>query len=374
VSEDPDLALVGRPGSRALLTTPALILDLDALEANVAAMAGYCREHGLGLRPHAKTHKSTDIARLQIAAGALGIACATLGEAEAMVAAGIPGVLVTSPMVTPAKVARVAELARRGTGFMIIVDDPSNMAALAAAARGAGIVLPLLVDVEVGCGRSGVMSLEAACGLAGAIAATEGVRFAGLQAYDGSVQSIASYQERQGRLTESQAYLRAIKSRLAELGMPAGIVSGGGTGSHDIDRASGVFTEVQAGSYVVMDAIYEAGHLWRDRPRPFRPALFVATTVTSATHPGFVTTDAGLKALATDSDAPVPWRGAATGARYDFMGDEHGRVTPADGLRPGAVVECLPPHCDPTINLYDRYACVRGETVVGFWPIARGRW
>ncbi|MSP82347.1 MAG: DSD1 family PLP-dependent enzyme [Alphaproteobacteria bacterium] len=377
MNADHEAVLLGQSGSRARLTTPALILDLDALEANVATMAAYSHQTGLGLRPHAKTHKSPDIAQLQVKAGALGITCATLGEAEAMVEAGIAGVLVSSPMVTAAKVERVARIAARAEGFMIIVDDAGNAEAQAAAARAVGANLGLVIDIEVGCERSGVVSIDEACALARRIAATEGVRFAGIQAYDGSVQAIPSYQERQGSLTAGHGYLRALKERLAALGLPPPIVSGGGTGSHDIDRASGVFTEVQAGSYVVLDAIYHAGHLWHDRTHPFVPALFVATTVTSASHPGFVTTDAGLKAFATDSGPPILWRGVPADATYSFMGDEHGRITtadPADKPAPGTVVECLTPHCDPTINLYDRYACVRGDRVVDFWRIARGRW
>jgi len=375
--DDPDAALVGVAGSRARLTTPALVLDRDALDANIATMAAWCRRHGIGLRPHAKTHKSPDIARRQVAAGALGQSCATLGEAEAMVAAGIPGVLVTSPMTTPDKVRRVAALAARGRDVAIAVDDAGNADALGAAARAAGATLGVLVDVEVGSGRSGVTSPEAACALARHAAAIEGLRFLGIQAYNGAIQSVPDVAERRAKAGAMYALLHDLKGRLAQLGLKPERISGGGTGTHDLDRESGVFTEVQAGSYAVMDAIYNAAALRIAERAPFRTALFVRATVNSATHAGFVTTDAGYKAFAADSGPPLLAAGAPPGATYAFMGDEHGRVTFAragETLPPGAGVECIAPHCDPTINLYDAYRVVQGDTLVALWPIARGRW
>ncbi|MEX2648426.1 MAG: DSD1 family PLP-dependent enzyme [Alphaproteobacteria bacterium] len=373
-----DRGLVGRPGSRARLTTPALVLDLDALERNVAAMAAYCAAKRVGLRPHAKTHKSTEIARRQVVAGALGIACATLGEAGAMVEVEIAGVLVTSPMPGARKIARLIELAARGRDFMVVADDPDNVAELGAAARNSGIVLGVVVDVEVGSGRTGTISVDAACALAGRIANTEGLRFAGLQAYNGSVQSTRSFARRAAELRDLNDTLRATRDRLAAVGLPPPLICGGGTGSHAIDMADGVFTEIQAGSYVVLDDIYRKVALRKGKEsHPFEVALTVRTTVISATHPGFVTTDAGLKAFATDSGPPVPLFGAPEGASYRFMGDEHGRISFAgaeDALPLGAGVECVTPHCDPTINLYDAYHVVRGDTLVDLWPITRGRW
>lgn len=377
MSDHPDQALIGVPGSRARLTTPALVLDLDAAERNIAAMAAEARRHGVGLRPHAKTHKSPDLARLQVAAGALGITCATLGEAEAMVASGVPGVLLSSPMAGAAKLGRVAALAARAADLMAVVDDADQVDALGAALRAAGVRLGAVVDLEVGSGRTGVTTVEGAAELAARIAATEGLHFAGLQAYNGAAQSTPGYAERAARLAATDDRVRAVRDRLTADGLPPPMVSGGGTGSHSLDMAGGLFTEVQVGSYVVMDAIYRDVALRSAGPAPFEIALTVRTTVISASHEGFVTTDAGYKAFATDSGDPVPWLGAPAGATYAFMGDEHGRVTfarPGDRLAPGAAVECVAPHCDPTINLYDAYHVVRGDDLVALWPIARGRW
>lgn len=376
-ADHPDRGLIGQPGSRARLTTPALVLDLDAAERNISAMAGYARHRGVGLRPHAKTHKSPDLARRQIAAGALGITCATLGEAEAMVAAGIAGVLISSPMAGDRKVARLIDLARRGPGLMAVADDAANVGDLGVAARAAGVVLGVMVDLEAGSGRTGVVAIEAACALAAKIAGTEGLSFAGVQAYNGAVQSERSFTNRQARLAELAERLKNLRGELTARGLPPRIVSGGGTGTHAIDMAGGVFTEVQAGSYVVMDVIYRDVELRGDGAPPFELALTVRATAISASHTGFVTTDAGLKAFATDSGEPIVHSGAPAGASYSFMGDEHGRITfarPGETLAPGAGVECIAPHCDPTINLYDAYHVVRGDTLVDLWPVARGRW
>lgn len=377
LADHPDRPLIGRSGSRARLTTPALVLDLDAAERNIAAMAAYALSKGVGLRPHAKTHKSAELGRRQVAAGANGITCATLGEAEAMVEAGISGVLLSSPMVGPSKVARVAALAGRARSLMVAADDPDNIAALGAAARGADVALGVVVDIEVGSGRTGVVSIEAACDLAGRIANTAGLRFAGLQAYNGAVQSTREFDERRASLADLMGYLAMLRDRLRADGLAPPMISGGGTGTHAIDMAGGVFTEIQAGSYVVMDAIYRDVALRPDGMPPFEIALTVRATVISASHAGFVTTDAGYKAFATDSGDPVLLAGAPAGATYAFMGDEHGRIgfaRPGETLAPGAAVECIAPHCDPTINLYDAYHVVRGDTLVDLWPIARGRW
>jgi D-serine deaminase-like pyridoxal phosphate-dependent protein len=378
VKPHPDQGLVGVPGGRARLTTPALVLDLDVAERNIAVMAAMARRHGVGLRPHAKTHKSPDLARLQAHAGACGITCATLGEAEAMVEAGVAGVLLSSPMTGPSKVARLIALAVRAGDLMVVVDDEANVAALGAAARAAGALLGVVIDLEVGCGRTGVTTVEGAAHLAAAIAATEGLRFDGLQAYNGAIQSAPGFAERGASLTATYERIAAVRDRLARDGLAPAIVSGGGTGSHAIDMGRGLFTEIQVGSYVVMDAIYRSVDLWgAEAAAPFEVALTVAATVISGSHDGFVTTDAGLKAFATDSGDPVILTGAPAGATYTFMGDEHGRVTfarPADRLVPGAMVSCMAPHCDPTINLYDVYHVIRGDTLVALWPIARGRW
>lgn len=374
----PDQGLIGVPGGRSRLSTPALVLKLDAAERNIAAMADLARRHGVGLRPHAKTHKSPDLACMQARAGALGITCATLGEAEAMAGAGVTGVLLSSPMTGSSKIARMIALAARARDLMVVVDDEANIEALGAAARAAGAPLGVVIDLEVGCGRTGVTTVDGAARLASSIAATEGLRFAGLQAYNGAVQATPGFAERGAGLAATYERVATVRDRLVRDSLPPTIVSGGGTGSHALDMGRGLFTEIQVGSYVVMDSIYRSVDLWGvEAASPFEIAMSVAATVISASHEGFVTTDAGLKAFATDGGDPVIVAGAPPGATYTFMGDEHGRVTFAratDRLAPGAVVSCMAPHCDPTINLYDVYHVVRGDTLVALWPIARGRW
>ncbi|MFN4088953.1 MAG: DSD1 family PLP-dependent enzyme [Alphaproteobacteria bacterium] len=377
----PNAHLIGMAGSRERLNTPVLLLDLDALERNIAAMADFARMHGIGLRPHAKTHKSVEIARRQIAAGARGICCATLGEAEAIAGAGIPGVLITSPVVQPDKIARLTALNTRAEGLMAVVDDPANVAALAAAAEAAGKPLTLLIDVEVGSRRTGVHSAQAATALARQIASSPALRFAGIQGYAGNLQHKYDYTERREAATEVTGWLRRVADALAAEGLAPEIVTGGGTGTHEIDARAGLMTELEVGSYVVMDVDYGAVALREDDPRPFADALFVRTSVVGAAHEAFAVTDGGLKAFATDAPSPPRIaRGAPEGATYGFAGDEHGRVFYPDGgagaprLAIGDAVECVTPHCDPTVNLYDHYHVVRGDTLVAIWPVdARGK-
>lgn len=377
LDQRPNHKLIGVPGSRERLATPALILDLDAFEANIAAMADWAKERGLGLRPHAKTHKCSEVARRQVAAGASGNCTATLSEAEVLVDAGIPGVLITSTIVTPDKIARLIALNARAKSLMVIVDDIENVDALAAAAS-ADAPLWIMVDIEVGCGRTGAANPAAAIDLVDRVIASPTLRFAGVQAYDGSVQAKTDYAERQALLDEHLEPLRQVAAELQRRGTPLIIVSGGGTGTHDIDARNGIFTELQVGSYCVMDRIYNACDLDGKGSARFRTAMFVRATVISASKPGFVTTDAGLKAFSTGSGDPVIASGAPQGATYKFMGDEHGRITFAkkgQGMALGDQVECIAPHCDPTIALYDCYHVVRGDTLVDIWPIdCRGHW
>ncbi len=377
-SPGPNAGLIGLAGSRHALGTPCLVLDLDALEGNIAALAAHARAHGYALRPVAKIHKSSTIARLQMAAGAIGQSCATLAEAEVMVDAGIRGVLLFSSVVTRAKLERLVALNARADGLLVAVDDAANVTAMAALNPPGAPALKLLVDCEVGGGRTGVADPPAAVALARHIAATRGVACAGIQVYCGSIQQMAAHAARQAAArtvaTRAQAYVDALRAA----GLPPAIVSGGGTGTYAIDAAFGVQTECQAGSYVFMDANYidvelEAGGVHR-----FRPSLFVRTTVISAAQAGFCITDAGRKEFARDGLAPRPWSGAPAGTRYSIVGDDLGRMdfaSPGQALPPGAAVECLTPHAYATLNLHPVYHCVRGDTLVDIWPIdARLNW
>jgi 3-hydroxy-D-aspartate aldolase len=372
-AEDLHAHLIGRQGSRAALNTPALVVDADALERNIAAMAAFARQTGLALRPHAKTHKSAEIARRQIAAGAVGVCCAKLGEAEALTDAGIEGILITSPVASAAAIERLAALAARSPTLRASVDHPRVVEAL----DRLGVRMTLLVDVDPGLHRTGVADAAAAVDLARRIDAAPSLTYGGVQFYCGSQQHIEAFEDRRAAITERTAYLSDVLTRLDEAGLNPPVVTGGGTGSHRIDAELGVLTELQVGSYVFMDRQYADCDLAGEGTAPFETALFVDARVISANHPMLVTVDAGFKAFATEAGAPPVVSGAPDGSTYRFMGDEQGAVIPPKGVAPprlGEVVTFAAPHCDPTVNLYDAYHAVKDGTLVGIWPIeARGR-
>jgi D-serine deaminase-like pyridoxal phosphate-dependent protein len=368
--------LIGVPGGRAKLQTPALVIDLDAFERNLAAMVAHAKRAGIGLRPHAKTHKSAEIARCQIAAGANGICCAKLGEAEALAAQGIDSILLTSPVVTDAGIARLMTLNAAMRELIVATDNAKVAARLGAAAQAAGKTLKVLVDIDPGMSRTGIRAADAPA-LVAQVVAAEGLECLGLQCYAGQVQHLESPNERRDASLKAMKDLGELRDVLAKAGHAPKILSGGGTGTFDIDPDARVLTELQVGSYVFMDKQYN--DVW-EKPGdrlPFETSLYVQSTVISANRPGLATTDAGLKSFATDAGPPFLKSGAPDGAVYFFFGDEQGGITyPRDGkkLQPGDVVSCVVPHCDPTVNLYDRYHCVRGETLEAIWPVdGRGK-
>jgi len=371
--------LIGRQGSRRDLNTPVLVLELDALTRNIARMAAFAADKGVTLRPHAKTHKSPEIARRQIAAGAVGACCAKLGEAEVLADGGIlAGLHITSPVVSAPAIARLVALNTRVEGLMCVVDHPDNVRALGAAAAAAGgPPLRVIIDVDPGIHRTGVTSPDAAVALLHAIRAQPALRYAGVQFYCGREQHIATFVERQAVMAERAALLRTMIAALTGAGGAPEIVTGGGTGTHRIDAALGLFTELQVGSYVFMDSEYLACDLTGDgHGPPFETALMIDARVVSANSPGIATLDAGIKAFATDAGPPQILAGASAGARYVIMGDEHGAVLVPGGTPPvlGDIVTLAAPHCDPTVNLYDTYHVVQGDTLRALWPVAaRGR-
>ncbi len=354
--------------------TPSLVLDIDRLDKNIATMFRRAERMGVALRPHAKVHKCVEIARRLAKAGALGACCATVGEAEAMAAGGIAGLLVTSPMATPDMIGRIRRLLLRGADPMLVVDHPATVDSFAAMAASLGTRLALIVEIDVGVGRTGCADIEAAVALAARIAARPSLHFAGIQAYWGNLQQVMPFEERTRRVQVQAERLRGLVGALADAGHPAAIVTGGGTGTHAIDASLGLFTELQPGSFLFLDSCYGNVPLDPDG-NPFEASLFVAASVVSANVPGRAIVNAGLKAFATDSGLPAPRRGAPQGATYRFMGDEHGRVEfpGSGGLDVGDTVEFLASHCDPTVNLYSCYTVVQDERVVDRWPIlARG--
>lgn len=363
-------------GLRSRLETPCLLVDLPALERNIARMAELCRAAGMALRPHAKAHKSAQIGHLQMAAGACGLCVATVGEAQALASEGLLDLHVTSTLASPEKVAGVGELIRRGARVSCVADCAEMVELFSAAAARLGVVFSLLIDVDMGRHRAGVADVSEARALGERIAKDPGLRLAGIQAYAGHLSHMRGFADRLKGAQDAARLIATMRTALADLVAGPFIVTGGSTGTVVIDLEMGVFTELQVGSYVFMDVEYGCVDLDGRSGMLFEPALFLQAAVISNRHGGFVTTDGGDKRLASKyGEAPRIMRGAPTGATYRALSDEHGRVDLPEGLTLplDARVECVIPHCDPTVNLFDRLHMVRGEEVVAVWPVtARG--
>lgn len=376
--DSPNQALVGHAGVREMLNTPALGVDLDVMEANLRAMSRLAAAHGVALRPHAKAHKSARIARLQIAAGAVGICCATIGEAEVMADAGIEDILVTAPLASRPKLARLASLLGKVSRLAVVADDPDWVDALAKAAGGTSHRLTVLVDIDVGQRRTGVTGPAAAAALAGRISGAKSLIFGGIQGYAGNLQSVVAYPERLARCREVHQTLRAVRSAIESAGVRCPGVTGVGTGTVLADLGGDVFTEIQPGSYLFMDAQYSGVEIDPSTPQPFRTALRFFTRIISAPHAGFATTDGGSKSMPGDGPAPRTVAGVPDGTAYGYSGDEFGRLAFADPTYRaaiGALVECHVPHCDTAMAAHDHLLGFRGDRLELVWPIdARGAW
>jgi D-serine deaminase-like pyridoxal phosphate-dependent protein len=356
--------------------TPALIVDLEAFEHNLAAMRESLRgakAPGLRLRPHAKTHKSPDIAKAQIVAGAVGVCCQKVSEAEAMVDGGIGDVLITNEVVGTRKTRRIAALGRRAR-IGVCVDHPLQVDQLALATLEAGTTIDVYVEIDVGMGRCGAEMPADAVALARRIGAIAGLRFSGLQAYHGRAQHLREPVERERAIAHAERATRAAVSALNVAGISCERITGGGTGTYPIELASGLWNELQPGSYVFMDVDYGRNRLAPSAVR-FRNSLYVLASVMS-TNGARLVLDAGLKAYSVDSGLPqVP---DAPGWQFARATDEHGVLTPASSapalpVEIGAKLKLIPGHCDPTANMHDWYVAVRGDVVEAVWPItARG--
>jgi D-serine deaminase-like pyridoxal phosphate-dependent protein len=369
--------LIGVPGGRWRLATPALVIDVDRLDANIARMAQHARANNVALRPHAKTHKCSEIARRQIAAGALGICVAKLGEAEALADAGIDSILITSPVVTERGIERLIALNAGLRELLAVCDNPAIAERLAVVASSSGKRLGLLVDIDPGMGRAGLPPGEEAVALVRAVTRNPAFVFRGLQCYAGNLQHLESANERRAKSLSTLAELDQFHRHLRAENVTAEIITGAGTGTFDIDPDARVLTELQVGSYIFMDRQYNEVWERSGATPPFETSLFVQTTVISANRQGLATTDAGFKAFATDAGPPVIASGAPPGATYFFFGDEQGGIEYSGSdhrLMAGDVITCAVPHCDPTVNLHDYYHLVRGDRLEAIWPIeARGR-
>jgi 3-hydroxy-D-aspartate aldolase len=350
------------------IDTPALVLELDAFERNLRTLAESVKGRGLRVRPHAKTHKCAEIAQRQLAHGAVGVCCQKVAEAEALVEGGINDVLVSNEVVGATKIARLAALAKRAH-IGVCVDHPDNLAALEAS----GARLDVYIELEVGMRRCGVAPGEPAAALARTISKSKTLRFAGLQAYHGRAQHMRSMEERHAAIEGAAQHVFEMKRLLAQAGIQCPIVTGAGSGTYMLEAEAGAWDEIQPGSYIFMDVDYAKNEWAAPLPR-FEHALFVLATVMSRPAADRAIVDAGLKASSVDSGLPLVWR--REGLTYRGASDEHGAIEIATAAKAPALGEKLylvPGHCDPTVNLYDWYVCVRNARVESVWSVtARG--
>lgn len=355
------------PGmAEAEIDTPALVLDLDAFEANLATMAEAAKAAGVRLRPHAKTHKSPVIARLQGRLGAVGQCVQKVAEAEILAWSGIDDILVSNEVVSPRKLARLAALTHLSK-IAVCADSAEGVDAIEAAAAAAGTSLEVLIEIEIGAGRCGIAPGADAVALARRVDGSRHLTFGGLQAYHGKAQHLRTPEERRAAIADAAALTGETVEALSRAGLACRTVGGAGTGTFALEAQSGVYNELQGGSYIFMDADYG-----RNQPAPpFRQSLFVLASVMSVTRDGMAVVDAGHKAVAVDSGPPLVW--GHDDVRYAGPSDEHGQLFWEGGDRRFRLDERLrlvPGHCDPTVDRYDWYVGVRGGKVECLWPVA----
>ncbi|HEY0295656.1 MAG TPA: DSD1 family PLP-dependent enzyme [Bordetella sp.] len=366
----PVLPPVARPGGPlSQVDTPSLVLDLDAFEANLRAMQDWADQHGVALRPHAKAHKCPQVTLRQLALGAKGICCQKVSEALPFLAAGVRDIHISNEVVGASKLALLAELAGHADAS-VCVDNLSNLQDIAAAVARAGTRLTVLIEVDIGAHRCGLTDAAELLALARAIATAPGLRFGGLQAYHGSSQHVRSRAERIATCKAGAGKAAAFARLLRDNGIACERITGAGTGSAEFDAASGVYTELQAGSYAFMDVDYGANQ-WEGASLTFRNSLFLWSTVMSRPTAQRAVVDIGLKTTSTESGLPAVH--GRTGLRCVGVSDEHGTLEILDGADAPALGEKLrlvPSHVDPTFNLHDTLVTYRGDTVAELWPIA----
>ena len=362
---------IGR--SKRELDTPCLVVDLDILEKNIQTMEAHAISFGKRLRPHAKTHKCSLMAKMQMEAGAVGICVAKVSEAEVLVKNGIKGLLITSPVVTAYKIARLMDCLSVDPDLMVVVDNATNARNLQDAARQRNLKMNVLVDLDPGMGRTGV-NFHAGLTMGQWIESLPDLRLRGVQCYVGHIQHIPSFTERSQLSQEWMGKAAEVYRQFRKAGLPAEIFTGTGTGTFEIDCRIPELTDMQVGSYTLMDAEYiNIGcSIHPSRFVHFPPALTLLTTVISANHNKFVTVDAGLKALYHHGGTPFVVNPSIPGLQYEWRGDEHGQISmpvPTREVKVGEVLELAVSHCDPTVNLYDHFYCTRNEVVTEIWPI-----
>ncbi|MGX9352657.1 3-hydroxy-D-aspartate aldolase BhcC [Shimia sp. W99] len=367
-----------KPGmNEADIQTPALVLDLDALERNIKKMGDYAKAHGMRHRVHGKMHKSVDVAKLQEElGGAVGVCCQKVSEAEVFARGGIKDILVSNQVRDPAKIDRLARLPKFGSRTIVCVDDIDNVAELSAAAAKHGTEIEVFIEIDCGAGRCGVTTTPEVAAIAKAVEAADNLKFSGIQAYQGAMQHLDSYEERKEKLDVAIAMVQDAVDGLKTEGITCELVSGGGTGSYYFESNSGVYNELQCGSYAFMDADY-GRILDKDGNRidqgEWENAFFILTSVMSHAKADKAIVDAGLKAQSVDSGLPVVF--GRDDIEYIKCSDEHGVVMDPNGvLKVNDKLRLVPGHCDPTANVHDWYVGVRNGKVETVWPVsARGR-
>lgn len=364
------------PGmNEADIQTPCLVVDLDALERNIKTMGQYAKDMGVRHRVHGKMHKSVDIALLQEQLGdSCGVCCQKVSEAEVFARGGIKDVLVSNQVRDPAKIDRLARMPKLGARTLCCVDDIDNVAELAAAVNKHGTEIECLVEIDCGAGRCGVSEGQPVVDIAKAIAATPGLKFAGIQAYQGAMQHLENYQQRKEKIDIAIGMVARTIDLLKAEGLECDIVGGGGTGSYYFEGNSGVFNELQCGSYAFMDADYQRIHDEKgEKISEFENSLFILTSVMSHTKTDKAICDAGLKAQSVDSGLPYIF--GRDDVEYIKCSDEHGVISDPNGaLKVNEKLKLVPGHCDPTCNVHDYYVGVRNGKVETLWPVsARGK-
>ncbi len=356
------------------ICTPALIVDLDAFERNVAKMKRYVEDNSIRLRAHAKTHKSADIAKFLLEhGGCCGICCQKLSEAEALVREGIDDIFLTNIVVDPIKIERLVELTKHAR-IIVCADDLENAKTLAAAAERAGAILEVLVEVEVGHMICGIQIGPKMVELAKFIDSAPSLKFGGIQAYQGLAQHEYAYEDRETLMRVAIDGTRKAVKLLEKEGLHCETVGGGGTGTYPFETSSGVYNELQCGSYIFMDVDY-----FRVKQRDglflndYEPSLFIYSTIVSNAKPGRAICDAGLKSQSVDSGLPMVF--GLKGVEYVKCIDEHGVLLDPEGtLKQNDRVALVPGHCDPTCNLHDWFVGVRNKKVECLWSItSRGK-
>ena len=364
--------------------TPSLILDINKMKKNILNMSKYCNDNNIKLRPHAKSHKMSKLAKMQIKYGALGICVATLYEAEVMSKEKIPGILLTTPLSNNFDKKRIKKLINN-KDFFLVIDNEFSIKYLTSICKSKNLKINVLIDCDImniginKISRTGAHSIKEIVKLAKIVKKNKYLNYTGITAYAGDLQHIEEYKERNKEILFRNKYLRKIIKSLNKESLTPNIVSGGGTGSHDTDIKSKLYSEIQPGSYVFNDVEYDQIYMNKNNKNIFSSSLFVASTIISKINNSKYIINAGLKAFSTDSKfLPKPiGKNIPINTSYKYMGDEHGMIIlPKNykySLKIGEKIYIQPPHCDPTINLYDKCNIISKGKIIDVWNIdARG--